>query len=309
MVATIANPLIVAAPALPRAGTPFRASEQAPHDHLSIVSPFKVGLEPASGAVRAPVPAPLPSEENKSTVSLVQRIAIAGLSGMALLGAFGATGCAASPNPPEVSRAQRVRTGLVPADEEMPAAEQQPQQSAPAQGTPKRVRVLGQDMGGQDERSSKVEWVTYQGTYKGESYEIEYPKGWKVGKTFYGLAVVNMSKPSEFVTFQWRQAAGNMSTQGLLQMIMHEAQAGGVQVNSQRQQPTQQTPQGAVYTMDADVSYVAEGVPVRGNFVVAVANAQGYFWMGNVIATQTTQQDYAADQPVLQHIASSMTQK
>src|SRR5262249_24505217 len=123
-----------------------------------------------------------------------------------------------------------------------------------------------------------------------------------------GLAVVNPAKPQEFAVFQWRENQGNISPNQLLQTVLGEAEASNIRINSQRNMQPHQTPNGPLYSMVADVSYNSHGSAVRGSFTTAVTNANGYvpFWVGNVVATQSTQADFEADQPVLQHIANSI---
>ena len=249
----------------------------------------------------------------------MHRVLLAGMSGLALLGTFGLGGCAASPAVAEATQSQTLDLGAhamrVPehtlAAPAHPAND--PQVAAPkaqTPTTPQRIKVLGQDVGATSDGLQNVAWSTYSATYHGQTYEFEYPKGWKAMRMPNGLAVVNPQKPQEYVAFQWRQDAGYMTAGNLIQTVLHEGGIDNTHVNTQQHQ-TRQTANGQMDTLSADLSYTVDGVAVRGQFLSGVTNMQGAvsIWSGFLTATQTPERDFAKDQPILLHVGNSLTIK
>lgn len=309
--------------------------ESAHNAMATVVSPFDVAPRDTVGVSALPAAPAQDEEASPADMSGVQRIVLAGLSGLAMLGALGLGGCAhPSPTPTSQSQSLDLHTsggarvthvdggtlGLekprsTPAQgvpgQQTPSA---PAQQTPVQGQPpRRIRVLGQDLGTTNDGVQNVEWSTYTGTFKGQTIEIEYPKGWRVTKMGWGLAVINPQKPEEFVAFQWRDSFGGgpISPQQLLSAVLQEAEANGVRVNAEKALPPRQTPSGTMLQVQSDLSYTVDGQAVRGQFLTGVTNAPGGgpYWVGFVSGAQASQQDFQKDLPVLLHVSNSLSLK
>lgn len=284
------------------------------NDSVIIRSPFDVGA-PRSQDAAAKAPEALTMQldaAQPAELDTVHRILLASLGGLGLLGTLGLGGCAMAPPTPDAARVQQVDTAAaLRTRARVQATAANDEQIAQNEPSPaRRMKVLGQDVGAASDGLENVTWSTYSATYRGQTYEIEYPKGWKTLKTPHGLAVVNPQKPEEYVAFQWRQGAGAMSADNLISSVFQEGGLHRTHVNSEQHQ-VRDTPNGDMETLSSDISYTVEGIPVRGQFLAGVTNMQNgvSIWSGFITATQSTEQDFVKDQPILLHVGNSLTVK
>ncbi|MBM3462672.1 MAG: hypothetical protein FJX76_11275 [Armatimonadetes bacterium] len=315
-----------------RTGTPC----EQPRDTYHVVSPFlNCDASAASlGPARLTV-ADLVDAAPAKDLTALQRITMAGLTGLAILGSgiFGAVTSAPKLELHEASISQTFSLtsdkGLMRSNAMMaflgeaatnPRAQETPVAIAresvdrlAMQQPPKKITVFGQELGHTQDNIPGVKWVKYKGTYNGQGYVIEYPEGWRVTKIFNGVAVIDPNDTETMAVFMWRNGQGAMSPSGLIQTVLREASASNVRFNSQRPSGPSQTPIGPLYTLNADVSYTApDGSRLRAEFTSAVANAPNSyvpFWNGNLVACQTAQADFNEDIPILRHVTNSFQQE
>lgn len=305
------------------ASTAQHAQTAEASDTVTIRSPFSIGGCCSAASASAPRLPAVVEEAASHGLDPVHRWLLAGLGGIALLGALGLGGCAAPPPAAHASSAmpgdslgvQTLRgerrtspTASPQAGQAALGAEEGAAQSPAAQ--PRPIKVLGQQIGVTSDGVEHIEWKTYTTTHKGNTVEIAYPKGWKVARTQYGVAVVDPQRPETYVAFQWRDGSGNISAKDLLSTVLREGDIHDVRVNAQ-QSKVESTQNGPMESLLSDLSYTVDGVPVRGQFLTGVTNMSGYISIHSsyLTATQTREQDFAKDQPVLLYIGNSLSLK
>ncbi|HXE72936.1 MAG TPA: hypothetical protein VNO81_09760 [Candidatus Nitrosotenuis sp.] len=270
----------------------------------------------SSAAVRASHPALLAhpfgtdpellGESACSHLSTVGRLTLLGMAGMAL---FGATIGAASARPVQPTAPQMVAVAVARAPETgMPrfrlsdgSDKDHPQGEKPC---PPRLMLLS----GQDSRKpDNAEWKTYKGTVRGQTFSIQYPPGWKVQKTYFGILVTSPENNQVGITFNWYNGAGEITPEGLIQMVARENGVSDYRaLTSQREAPGQ-SPVGPVEGVKQDCTYTQGGVPQRGRVHALVTVNRGYvsLWYGAVTAFSAPKDQWARYEKTLQQIADS----
>lgn len=304
--------LLTGAKDAPRAAA-FLEATATPRDSVQVNSPFLRAIPTSSTDVRPSLLSNVAVEADEAPAHLttVQNFTAAGLGGLALVGVLmsGGTAHAAVPPPQEpTSVAQTVRRTTRPAANLGAVAQQDTTHrdgSAPTNG---RVRIFGQDVATPQDVPG-VKWSQYKGTYQGQGFSIDYPEGWSVTKLFNGVAIFNPRDARTAVLFQWRSGQGAMTPQGLTNMLLTEAGANNIHVNSAHPSGPKQTPYGPLYVVESDLSYSADGNQLRGEITAAVSSVNAYipFWSGNLVAAQTPAQDFNKNAPILRHVAASFT--
>lgn len=302
-----------AVPSAPIVGGAVPPAVSVPQDQVTIQSPFHAVAVAPNPLASLPVARENISHESGASHDRLHTAVLAALGGLSVMGSLGLVGCTTTPAiaaPVQSEAANTQQTGA--ANPFLRAASAAPSmhfsQAAPQPAAQTRVTVFGQDVN-TDSAPTGVTWATYQGSYEGQGYSVDYPQGWKVAKLFNGVAVVNPSNPEEFTAFQWDQGTGNLSPRDLLNQVLAQSGATDVHVDSEQDSPPRQTPNGPILSGRFGVSYTADGVPVRGTYVTAVTNSNMYtpYYVGSVVAMQSPAQDFAQNQPVLEHISNSMT--
>lgn len=158
------------------------------------------------------------------------------------------------------------------------------------------------------QRRQGTEWKTYTGTFHGETFSFQYPSGWKVTKLYNGFMVSHPQNDKLGAAFYWLNGAGEMSPDGLLQMLANDSGAQDWRTVRQTPDAPSQSPIGPVHGVTTEATYELRGTPSQGRFHSVVTVNRGPYaslWYGSMTSQSAPASEWQEHAPVLDRIVAS----